>query len=193
MSIENKEKQNIKLFTCKQCGAKLPYTIRNANFCPNCCALLDGTKKFIDNYFNRTNLNNELAEVKRLFLKNEYVAAARVATIVLERIIKRLINEDKLQGSDLMAKAFSFDFDEKTNTLIKEPLIKVNTLQSISERNEQDGMKFICMGLMKGARNVLAHSIGHTLPFRCLNLISQIDYIIKEIVGSGSFAQDLNK
>ena len=92
-----------------------------------------------------------------------------------------------------MAKTFSFEFDDKIKKLKKEPLIRLNSLETKIERDEQEGMKFLCMGLMKGARNILAHSTGEALPFKCLSLLSTIDFIIKEVTYGSPLTKDLSR
>ncbi len=187
----NKKSNNklSKTVLCKECNTKLSLPL-SANFCSKCCALLPSTRKFITEYFRRTTVNNKLNEAKRLFLKNEYIAAARVATIVLEKEIRKLIKDDNLFGVELMTKAFSFEYDERKNRIIREPLIKFNSLKTKSDRNEQEGMKFFCMGIMEGVRNVIIHSAWFILPFRSLILISDIEYILQEITRGSSLIRD---
>lgn len=182
-----KESKNLnKAAKCKSCGAKYAVTSNLANFCSHCCALLPNTKKFVDEYFHRIGLSNKLDESKRLFLKNEYVAAARVATIVLENEARKMINDDSLFGVSLMSKAFSFEYDDKNKKIKRQPLIKLNKLDTLSERSEQEGMRIYCMGIMSGMRNILAHSTPHIIPFRCLILISDIHFILREITSGSS-------
>jgi len=179
-----------KPFKCESCKTQYPSRYKFANFCPACCALLPSTKKFVEEYFKRVGLHKKLNDAKRLFLKNEYAGAVRVATIILEKEIRELIHDDSLFGVVLISKAFSFEYDEQGKRITREPLIKINLLRTKSERNEQEGMKMYCMGIMAGIRNILAHNNPHIIPFKSMILISDISFIIHEITsGSTIFFQ----
>lgn len=179
MNKKNSDKNTV---LCKECGTAIPQKFLDANFCNHCCALLPGNRRFIEEYFDRIPLDKKLDGAKRLFLKNEYVSAARLATIVLEKEIQRLIKADNLFGIDLITKAFSFEYDQARKKLLKAPVIKLNPLKTKTQRNEQEGMRFFCMGIMAGIRNIVSHSTAFIIPFRCLILITDIGFILREII-----------
>jgi uncharacterized protein (TIGR02391 family) len=151
------------------------------NFCVNCCALTPAYKEIISELFERSKTASELDEAKRQFLKGEYSSAARTATIILENYLRDEVGDDSIFGQDLAAKAFSFDYNQQSKSMTKEPLIKLNDLDTRTKRNEQDGMRFLCMGLMTGCRNVFAHSCGHALPADCLSILMMCSFMITQI------------
>jgi uncharacterized protein (TIGR02391 family) len=167
-------------FKCEHCKEPLPIKVFNSNYCPQCCALTPSYKKVIQELLSRAHLIPELKDASRQYLKGEYISAVRTATIVVEQEVKKLIGNGTLFGIDLMAKAFSFTFDDSTKSITKEPLIKINTLQTTTERNEQEGMKFLCMGLMMGCRNIFAHSNFHAAPSDCLSIIMMCNFVITQ-------------
>jgi uncharacterized protein (TIGR02391 family) len=128
-------------------------------------------------FFKRARVIDEIEDAIRQYLKGEYVSAARTATIILENEVKKLIGDDTKFGVDLVTSAFSFNYDEATKTITRDPLIKINNLDTKTKRNEQEGMKFLCMGLMTGCRNVFAHSSGHASPADCLSLIMICNFL----------------
>ncbi len=87
-----------------------------------------------------------------------------------------------------MANAFSFKFDFPNNKVTRIPKIQINDLDSISKRNEQDGVRFVAMGLMQGVRNIFMHSKGTEKLFYCLQTIIIVDWIFKQIEVWGAIA-----
>ena len=87
--------------------------------------------------------------------KDRYYADAVEAAIKEINVrIKNLYKKYKgkeLDGSDLFANAFNGDKE-------KALLIAGNNLESQSEKDEQEGFRFLFMGLWKGIRNPKAHA-----------------------------------
>ncbi|ELB2135082.1 TIGR02391 family protein [Vibrio vulnificus] len=179
-------------YCCNQCSKELPEFLAELNFCVNCGALTPSYKAVIVELFERSQMRGELKEAMRQFLKGEYASAARTATIILENVVKDLTDNDSMFGQDLMAQTLSFTYDQKTNELTKTPLIQLNDLSSRTKRNEQDGMKLLCMGLMAGCRNIFAHSSGHASPSDCLSIVMMVNFVIAQLTG-GSLAEQLSK
>lgn len=178
--------------TCKQCNSPIPIKLEkkyNFNFCPVCGYLYPKCIEDIRQYFRIIQLSKELEEVGNLILKSEMVAAVREAVIVLETLVKKLSGLNDLTGSDLMAKAFSFKIDPQTKEVTEKPKIPISNLSTVSKRNEQDGTKFIAMGLMQGVRNIFMHSEGTEKLFYCLQVITTIDFLLKQIIGWGAIAK----
>ncbi len=76
-------------------------------------------------------------------------------------------------GSELMGAALS----------LKGPL-KLNSQQTETERNEQDGLMHLCMGLMKGIRNPEEHEPQKDLRLGkedALDILSFISYLYRKI------------
>ena len=82
-----------------------------------------------------------------LFISEHYAEAVRTALQVFEHHVQRLCSLPDVFGKDLMAKAFNE----------KNPLIRINPLVSLTDRNDQEGFKFLAMGIMVGLRNTYSH------------------------------------
>lgn len=87
-----------------------------------------------------------LPNCKDLFLDGHINEAVRKAAEKLESTVQRTSGSHK-QGKELMGEAFSE----------KSPLIQLNGLVTTSDINEQDGYRFIAMGVMVWWRNTLSH------------------------------------
>ena len=86
-------------------------------------------------------------------------------------------------GTDLMAKAFSFRCDPKTGKITQKPKIQVSNLSNVTERNEQEGIRFLAMGLIQGIRNIYMHTKGTQSLYYCLQIITTVDLLLKQVVG----------
>ena len=179
-------------FTCKQCNSPIPTKLvkkYNFNVCPICGHLYPKCIEDIRQYFRIIQLSEELEKAGNLILKSEMVAAVREAIIVLETLVKELSGLIDLTGSDLMAKAFSFKTDPQTKEVTEKPKIPISDLSTVSKRNEQAGIQFVAMGLMQGVRNIFMHSKGTEKLFYCIQVITTIDFLLKQIVGWGVIAK----
>jgi uncharacterized protein (TIGR02391 family) len=97
--------------------------------------------------FESGNLHHKVKEgSKSLFVTRHFSQAILEALKTLEAEIRE-ISGINLTGQDLVNKAF------KEN----EPKIKLNAMTDITERDEQEGFRFIFMGVMRGIRNPIAH------------------------------------
>ncbi len=182
------------LFQCPNCNARFPIAPEfwmgvKVNICPQCGNLLPETVNYIENYFRIIQLVNPLAEAKALFLKGKSVAAVREALISLETIVREKSGLKNLMGPDLMAQAFSFKYESRADTITEEPRIKINSLSNLTERNEQDGIKFFAMGVMQGIRNIYMHTKGTEKLYYCLQIITAVDLILKQVLGWQSVAE----
>ena len=161
------------------------------NCCPRCGNLLPETINYIRNYFEIIHLSEELDDARDLFLKSELVGAVREAVIKFENIVRKKSGLKDLKGVDLMAKAFSFKFDQNKGAVTEEPKIKVTDLSTVAKRNEQEGVKFMSMGLMQGIRNIYTHHEGNERLFYCLQIITVVDLLLKQIKGGETIACNL--
>ena len=179
-------------FLCKNCNSPFPAEMAkkyNFNACPVCGHLLPRCIEDIRQYFRIIQLSEELEKAKNLVLKSEISAAVREAVIVLETVVKELSGLSDLIGSDLMAKAFSFKIDSQLKQVSEKPKISINDLSTISKINEQEGTKFIAMGLMQGVRNIFMHSKGTEKLFYGLQVITTVDFLLKLIFGWNAIAK----
>jgi hypothetical protein len=130
-------------------------------------------------------VNKRLSSAARLAMKGETSAAVREATVTLETMVRKKSKLNAI-GLNLMNQAFSFEYDPKGNNVIRFPLIQLNNLSTETKRNEQDGMRLLTMGIMRGVRNIFAHSHGTSKFYYCLNIITTIDMLLEQILGEYS-------
>lgn len=83
---------------------------------------------------------------KSLFSSGHYAEAIFAAFKAVNNFTKKKTGQS-LDGKDLMAKVFNES----------KPIIKINKLKNRSERDEQEGFRFLFMGAMVGIRNPKAH------------------------------------
>ena len=110
---------------CPVCGSLMPYT-------------LERIKAFIEIYHIHPRLDNAV----RLIYKSEFESAAREAFVVVETVLRKKSSLD-LHGFDLATKALKFEVDKQTGEVTKAPLIAINELKTESDKNEQDGIRYM--------------------------------------------------
>ena len=124
---------------CPVCGSLMPYT-------------LERIKAFVEIY----NIHPKLDSAVRLIYKSEFESAAREAFVVVETVLRNESGLD-LHGFDLATKALKFEIDKQTGEVTKPPLIPINELKTESDKNEQDGIRYMIMGFFQGPRNLYQH------------------------------------
>lgn len=106
---------------------------------------------------------------KSLFESGHYSQAIFEAFKAVNNFVKEKSGL-ALDGKDLMAKVFN------ENT----PIIKLNELLTQSDKDEQEGFKFLFMGAMVGIRNPKAHdNVVQTDPYRTLEYLSFASLLMK--------------
>ena len=146
-------------------------------FCPECGEMMPQTHEAVKNFFAVYHLNPQLDRVEQLIYKSEFDAAAREAFVVVETILRKKSGLD-LHGVDLVNKALNYEVDKKSGQITKRPLIALNNLVTDSEKNEQEGARFMLMGFFQGARNIYQHNdVGHGLQ-GALPVIVQASYFL---------------
>jgi len=117
---------------------------------------------------------------EKLFKDRYYSQAIFEAYKALNNYVKRKSKRGDLDGKDLMAKVFSFRYDPSTDSIQKKPILQLNELCSLSDRNEQEGFMHLFMGSMIGIRNPKAHDqIVQRDPFRTLMYLSFASLLAK--------------
>lgn len=108
------------------------------------------------------------AASQSLFETTHYAEAIFEAFKTIEIIVKEKSTKSGIQGRRLMTDVF----DERN------PLLKLNDLRTDSDKDEQEGFKFLFMGAMIGIRNPKAHaSIRQNDPIRALQYLSFADLL----------------
>ncbi len=108
---------------------------------------------------------------KELFLKGQYFHAVFEAVKAFNQAVKHKSGLDK-DGQALMHEVFSSS----------KPRLKITPCMTTTDRNIQDGYRFLAAGLMSAIRNPLAHEPAATLPVEredALDILSLISYLFK--------------
>ena len=72
---------------------------------------------------------------------------------------------------------------KKTGTITKAPLIAINKLQSESDRNEQDGIRYMLMGFFQGPRNLYQHNHIGSGASNSISVIIQTSFFLYLLEG----------
>ena len=130
---------------------------RDFSYCPNCGCLMPHALKKVKAFFEVYNIHPLLKRALNLVYKSEFEAAARESFVVLETVLRKKSGLD-CHGFDLATKALKFEKDSKSGEITNPPLISINKLQTESDRNEQDGIRYMLMGFFQGPRNLYQHN-----------------------------------
>jgi len=126
-------------------------------FCPCCGTLMPYSLNRLKGFFDVYNIHSALSDALALVYKSEFESAAREAFVTVENYLKKKSGLDS-HGFDLATRALSFEVDKKTGEIKKVPLIAINELKTESDRNEQDGIRYMLMGFFQGPRNLYQHN-----------------------------------
>lgn len=127
--------------------------------------------------FDGRNIHPKLpTKVRKLFDDGHYPQATELAFKHLDKEIQRHSGISTESGFKLMMAAF----DGAT------PKIKLNALVTISEKDEQEGFRFVFAGGMKGIRNPRAHdpTIADD-PDVCLDHLSFVSLLLRQLEHAG--------
>jgi len=106
---------------------------------------------------------------RKLFKDGHYRDAIYRAFVEVNNFVKDKANS-QLDGKKLMSTVFS----------LEKPIIKLNSLQTQSDRDEQEGFMFLFMGAMEGIRNPKAHeNIIQNDPYRTLEYLGLASLLMK--------------
>lgn len=113
--------------------------------------------------------------IKKLFQDGHHAYAIEEAFKFLNNLVKNISNMPDLDGSSLMTTVFS----------PTKPVLKLNGMQSQSEKNEQQGYMQIFSGVMTGIRNPRAHeSEWEDSEERALQLLSLANHLVIRVRNS---------
>lgn len=126
--------------------------------------------------FDTRNIYGRLRSlVKKLFDDGHYANATFEAYKFLDKEVQR---HSKATGSgkSLMMKAFSE----------QNPLIQLTALQSVSDKDEQEGYKFLFAGSIIAIRNPRGHEVAlPDTPDQCLDHLSLASLLLRRLEQSG--------
>lgn len=112
--------------------------------------------------FNKMQFHPLVVEAsKSLFESRHYYDAIFAAYKAIDNFVKKKTGLS-IYGEDLMGKVFNKD----------NPIIKLNELRTLSNRNEQKGFMYLFQGAMLGIRNPKAHDEAtHLDPYKTLEYL----------------------
>ena len=123
--------------------------------------------------FDAREFHSEVRKHARLlFLERRHFHAVFECCKAFDKYVYERAQLDK-HGSELMSAALS----------LKGPL-KLNTQQTETERNEQEGLMHLCMGLMRAIRNPESHEPEIDWPITkgdALDILSLISFLYRQI------------
>ena len=127
--------------------------------------------------FDSRNIHPDLPpKVRELFDDGHYPEATELAFKHLDKEIQRHSGLTTESGFKLMMAAF----DGAT------PKVKLNPLVTVSEKDEQEGFRFVFAGGMKGIRNPRAHDPGIVDdPDICLDHLSFVSLLLRRLEQAG--------
>lgn len=123
--------------------------------------------------FDSLKLHPRIVEVARpLFANRHYAQAIFEAFKAVNNMVKDKSGLTNLDGKHLMATAFAES----------RPVIKLSELRDRSEKDEQEGFKFLFMGSTLGIRNPKAHTTTvQTDPLRTLEYLALASLLAKRL------------
>jgi uncharacterized protein (TIGR02391 family) len=113
-----------------------------------------------------------VAHSRDLFLKGHYFHAVFEAAKAYNAAVKMKSGLTELDGQALMNKVFSS----------QKPIIWITSCTTETEKNIQDGYRFIAAGLMSAVRNPTAHEPAMSFPIGredTLDILSLISYLFR--------------
>ena len=106
---------------------------------------------------------------KSRFESGHYSDAIFAAFKAVDNFVKKKTSLS-IYGKDLMAKVFNED----------NPIIKLNELRTKSNRDEQEGFRFLFMGAMEGIRNPKAHDeVAELDPYKTLEYLGLASLLMR--------------
>ena len=123
--------------------------------------------------FDSRRLHDAVVDSSRsLFVSGHYAQAIFEAFKRVNNEVKQVSGLSNKDGRDLMAQAFHES----------RPVIRLNRLQNQSDRDEQEGFKFLFMGAMQGIRNPKAHEvIIQNDPYKTLEYLGIASLLLRRL------------
>lgn len=145
---------------------------------------IETTSKSKSELFDALSLHQQIVKVSRkLFLDSHYAQCIFEAFKAVNNAVKKKSGVKDKDGQALMGFVFS---EEK-------PIIKVNSLKTQTDKDEQIGFKLLYMGAMTGIRNPNAHDyVTHADPLITLKHLAFASLLIERTVEGTRFRRKKN-
>jgi uncharacterized protein (TIGR02391 family) len=122
--------------------------------------------------------------VNDLFSHGHHAEAVKKAFVFLNNLVKTKAGKGRADGADLMRTSFS----------VNNPSLLINTMNTQSERDEQQGYMDILAGVMTGIRNPRAHEHDwEDTEERALQLLSLANHLVLRVRGSMKVSENIPK
>lgn len=127
----------------------------------------------VEHPFDSRNIHPDFPDsVRRLFDDGHFGQATFEAMKFIDEEVRRIIGRTNRHGVPLMMYAFGGD----------PPPLKLNLGESISDRNEQEGFKFLFAGAIQAIRNPRGHSSSITDgPDSCLDYLVLSSLLLRRL------------
>lgn len=124
----------------------------------------ESERKSVNSLFDKFQFHPEVKNVsEKLFKDGHYPQAILEAFKLVVRTVKNKSNRNDLDGTKLMSEVFSKNA----------PILPLNSLKTQTEKDEQEGFMFLCMGAVLGIRNPKAHElVVQNNPWKALEYIA---------------------
>lgn len=139
------------------------------NGCPYNILYKDGLDEFLKRNFHAEIVKHS----QKLFVQGNYFHAVFESAKAYNKDVKGKSQSDK-DGQPLMLNVWGCD----------NGVLKVTECESQTDRDYQDGIKFISGGLMSAIRNPTAHEPAITWPITkqdCLDILSLISFLYRQL------------
>lgn len=128
-------------------------------------------KDSLSEFFQRNFHEEIIKHSKKLFLQGNYFHVVFESAKAFNNDVKNK-SQTTLDGEKLMMNVFSLS-----------GVLKITTCETETDKNVQEGIKFLSSGLMRAIRNPTAHEPAITWPIDkqdCLDILSLISFLFRQ-------------
>jgi len=132
-------------------------------------------------FFSRNFHEAVVQNSRRLFIQGNYFHAVFEAAKIYNKVVKEKSKTNK-NGQDLMLDVWGWE----------KGVLKRTPCQTETDKNVQDGIKFLSAGLMRAIRNPTSHEPAIDWPISrqdCLDILSFISFLFRQFDESVYFKQ----
>lgn len=139
---------------------------------PPPCVQKNSADSLYNQIFDSLSLHIEIKKIsEKLFKDEHYSESISAAYKKINNMVKEKSEETWKDGKNLMLSTFS----------VKSPILKINKLETQSEKDEQEGFMYIFAGVMHGIRNPRAHDELSDSPQETIELLCMASILARII------------
>lgn len=127
----------------------------------------------LEEFFRRDFHSEVIKHSKKLFLQGNYFHAISEVSKAYNNAVKEKAKSNK-DGEGLMMSVWGWDSG----------VLKITPCQSETDKNVQDGIKYLSAGLVRAIRNPTAHEPSLDWPIKkqdCLDILSFISFLYRQL------------